>query len=232
MPWAQQLGYDVPQFDFRLPGVTSMSADTHKYGYAAKGTSVALYRGRDLRHHQYYVATEWPGGLYFSPTMAGSRPGALLASAWAAMLSMGEQGYTRAAAAILSTGAEIRDGVATIPELRVLGHPLWVVAFASDSVNIYEVMAQMAARGWSLNGLHRPEAVHLAVTLRHTQPGVAETFLDDLRSAVEAAKATGLKPQTGSAPMYGMAATFPARGAVAELLRRYIDRLYRVTPPD
>ena len=93
LPWAEQLGYDVPRFDFRLPGVTSMSADTHKYGYAAKGTSVVLYRGRELRHHQYYVATDWPGGLYFSPTLAGSRPGALLASAWAAMLSMGEEGY-------------------------------------------------------------------------------------------------------------------------------------------
>ncbi len=232
LPWAEQLGYDVPRFDFRLPGVTSMSADTHKYGYAAKGTSVVLYRGRELRRHQYYVATEWPGGLYFSPTIAGSRPGALLASAWAAMLSMGEEGYQKAAAAILATGAEVRDGVNAIPELRVLGDPLWVVAFASDEVNMYEVMARMAERGWSLNGLHHPEAVHLAVTLRHTQDGVADTFLQDLRAAVEATKATGLEPHTGSAPMYGMAATFPARGAVAELLRRYIDRLYEVTRKD
>jgi len=232
LPWADQLGYDVPQFDFRLPGVTSMSADTHKYGYAAKGTSVVLYRGRNLRHHQYHVATEWPGGLYYSPSFAGSRPGALLASAWAAMLSMGEEGYARATAAILATGAAIRDGVDAIPELSVLGDPLWVIAFGSDEVNIYEVMTRMAERGWSLNGLHHPEAVHIAVTLRHTQEGVAEAFLDDLRAAVEAAKATGLEPHTGSAPMYGMAATFPARSAVAELLRRYIDRLYQVTPKD
>jgi glutamate/tyrosine decarboxylase-like PLP-dependent enzyme len=230
LPWAEQLGYDIPRFDFRLPGVTSMSADTHKYGYAAKGTSVVLYRGRNLRHYQYHVATEWPGGLYYSPSIAGSRPGALLASAWAAMLSMGEEGYARATAAILATGAQIRDGIADIPELVVLGDPLWVIAFASEEVNIYEVMTRMAERGWSLNGLHHPEALHVAVTLRHTQEGVAEAFLDDLRAAVEAAKATGLEPHTGSAPMYGMAATFPARSAVAELLRRYIDRLYQVTP--
>jgi glutamate/tyrosine decarboxylase-like PLP-dependent enzyme len=230
LPWAAQLGYEAPPFDFRLPGVTSMSADTHKYGYAAKGTSVVLYRGRELRHHQYYVTTEWPGGLYFSPTMAGSRPGALLASAWAAMVSMGDMGYQRAAEAILATGAAIRDGVDAIPELSVLGDPLWVIAFTSHQVNIYEVMARMAERGWSLNGLHLPEAVHLAVTLRHTQDGVADAFLHDLREAVAAAKAAGLEPQTGAAPMYGMAATFPARGAVAELLRRYVDRLYRVNP--
>ncbi len=80
LPWAERLGYDVLPFDFRLPGVTSMSADTHKYGYAAKGTSVVLYRGKELRHHQFYVAADWPGGLYYSPTLAGSRPGALLAT--------------------------------------------------------------------------------------------------------------------------------------------------------
>jgi sphinganine-1-phosphate aldolase len=228
LPWAERLGYDFPAFDFRLPGVTSISADTHKYGYAAKGTSVVLYRGRDLRHSQYFVAPNWPGGLYYSPTMAGSRPGALLATAWAAMVATGEEGYLEATKGILEAGAEIRSGIREIPELHVLGEPLWVIAFASDEVNIYEVMAQMAQRGWSLNGLHRPPAVHIALTLRHVEPGVAAMFLSDLREAVSAAKATGVEPQTGSAPMYGMAATFPARRAVGELLKRYIDRLYEL----
>jgi glutamate/tyrosine decarboxylase-like PLP-dependent enzyme len=205
-----------------------MSADTHKYGFAAKGTSVILYRGRELRRHQYFVATDWPGGLYYSPTLAGSRPGALLASAWAALVSMGESGYLAATAAILEAAAKIRSGIAEIPGLHVLGDPLWVIAFASDELDIYEVMALMEQRGWSLNGLHRPPAVHLAVTLRHTEPGVAERFLDDLRGAVAAARDGGGEPRTGSAPMYGMAATFPARGAVGELLRRFIDRLYTV----
>jgi glutamate/tyrosine decarboxylase-like PLP-dependent enzyme len=232
LPWAERLGHEIPSFDFRLPGVTSMSADTHKYGYSAKGTSVVLYRGRELRHQQYFVATDWPGGLYYSPTMAGSRPGALLAAAWAAMLSMGEAGYLEATSAILETAATIRAGVADIPELRVLGEPLWVIAFTSDEVNIYEVMARMGRRGWSLNGLHHPAAVHIAVTLRHTQPGVAECFLADLRAAVAEARATDGKPQTGAAPMYGMAATFPARRAVGELLRRFIDRLYTLEDSD
>ena len=77
LPWIEKAGFDVPRFDFRLPGVTSISADTHKYGYAAKGTSVLLYRNEELRRYQYFTATEWPGGLYLSPTFAGSRPGAL-----------------------------------------------------------------------------------------------------------------------------------------------------------
>ncbi|MCP3977005.1 MAG: aspartate aminotransferase family protein, partial [bacterium] len=217
-----------PRFDFRLPGVTSISADTHKYGYAAKGTSVVLYRGRELRHNQYFVASDWPGGLYYSPTMAGSRPGALLATAWAAMLSMGEAGYLDATRAILEAADQIRRGIEGIPELEILGDPLWVIAFASDSISIYEVMARMAQRGWSLNGLHHPPAVHIAVTLRHAQPGVTDSFLTDLRESVAEASAVDGESQTGSAPMYGMAATFPARRAVGELLKRYIDRLYEL----
>jgi glutamate/tyrosine decarboxylase-like PLP-dependent enzyme len=144
------------------------------------------------------------------------------------MLAMGESGYIEATKGILETGAEIRAGIGEIPELYVLGDPMWVVAFASEEVNIYEVMARMAQRGWSLNGLHHPPAVHIALTLRHAQPGVADNFLADLREAVAEARASGAAPQTGSAPMYGMAATFPARRAVGELMRRYIDRLYEV----
>ncbi len=228
LPWAERLGYAVETVDFRLPGVTSLSADTHKYGYAAKGTSVVLYRGRELRRHQYFVATDWPGGLYYSPTMAGSRPGALTASAWASLLAMGESGYIEATRAILEMGTKVREGIAGIPGLRVLGDPLWVIAFTADEVDIYEVMARMTERGWSLNGLHRPPAIHIALTLRHTQPGVADRFLADLRDTVTGARSAGSGASTGAAPVYGMAATFPARGAVGELLRRYVDKLYEV----
>ncbi len=230
LPWARELGAPVPPFDFRLPGVTSMSADTHKYGYAAKGTSVVLYRGRELRHHQYYVTTDWPGGLYFSPTFAGSRPGALSAQCWAAMVSLGRKGYLEATEKILAAGARIREGVAAMDGLRVLGDPLWVIAFAAEdpaALDIYRVLEHMTRAGWSLNGLHRPPCVHIAVTLRHTEPGVVDAFLRDLAAAVEEVRRT---PPTGEtmAPIYGMAATVPVRGLVGEMLRRYLDLLYRV----
>jgi sphinganine-1-phosphate aldolase len=226
LPWARRLGYDVPPFDFSVPGVTSMSADTHKFGYAAKGTSVVLYRGAELRSHQYFTATEWPGGLYFSPTLAGSRPGGLSAACWAAMVATGEDGYLEATGRVLETGAAIRDGIAAIPQLRVLGDPLWVVAFASDTVDVYRVLERMTRRGWSLNGLHRPAAVHLCVTLRHTRPGVAERFLADLRTSVAEALSQPTDDQ-GLAPVYGLAATLPFRGVVRDLLKRYLDLLYR-----
>ena len=227
LPWAERQGYPVPPFDFRLPGVASMSADTHKYAYAAKGTSVVLYRGRELRQFQYYTVTDWPGGLYLSPTLAGSRPGALSAACWAAMISIGDNGYLEAARRILSAGARIRDGVAAIPGLRVLGDPLWVIAFAAeDGLDIYQGMENMSRRGWSLNGLQRPAAVHLAVTLRHTLPGVADRFLTDLAESAEEVRASpGVS--TGMAPVYGMAATLPA-DVVRELLTGYLDLLFEV----
>ncbi len=227
LPWAERLGYDVPPFDFRLPGVTSISVDTHKYGYAAKGTSVVLYRGERLRRYQYFATSTWPGGLYFSPTLAGSRPGGLSAACWAAMLSIGEEGYLQATRRILETARLIRQGIESIPQLRVLGDPLWVIAFTSDELDIFRIMEEMAKKGWSLNGLHHPAAVHICVTLPHTLPGVAQRFLADLSAAVEEVQ---MHPQAKGemAPVYGLAATLPFRGMVAELLKRYLDMLYRL----
>jgi glutamate/tyrosine decarboxylase-like PLP-dependent enzyme len=141
------------------------------------------------------------------------------------MVSIGERGYLDATRRILETARTIRVGIERIPELHVLGHPLWVIAFASDTLDIYKVLDRMSSRGWSLNGLQRPPSVHLCVTLRHTEPGVAERFLADLAAAVADVKE---RPGDGRglAPVYGLAASFPVRGAVAELLRRFVDKLY------
>jgi glutamate/tyrosine decarboxylase-like PLP-dependent enzyme len=226
LPWAEDLGYPVPPFDFRLPGVTSISADTHKYGYAAKGTSVILYRGPELRRHQYFTITDWPGGLYFSPSFAGSRPGALSAACWAAMVRIGQKGYRDATRRILETADFIKVAIRAIPELFVLGDPLWVIAFGSRALDIYRVMDAMRHRGWSLNGLHRPSCVHLCVTLRHTQPGVKERFAEDLQAAVADVK-NAPEAEGGMAPVYGMAATLPLRGVVSNILKAYMDVLYK-----
>jgi len=225
LPFAEKLGYPVPPFDFRLRGVTSMSADTHKYGYAAKGTSVVLYRNRALRRHQFFRATDWPGGLYASPTFAGSRPGALSASCWAAMVATGEDGYLDATRRILETADTIKHGIRQIRGLKLLGDPLWVLAFASDEIDIYRVLDFMSHRRWNLNGLHKPPSVHLCVTLRHTQPGVAERFLSDLQAAVEHARSAP-KEKGGMAPVYGLANKMPVRTAVGDILAAYLDVLY------
>ena len=229
LPWAEKLGYPVPPFDFRVPGVTSMSCDTHKFGYAAKGTSVVLYRDPDLRAYQYYRTADWPGGLYFSPTFAGSRPGALSAQAWAALVSIGEEGYLAATRAILETATVMRDRLTEIDGLELHGDSLWLVAFGATDpdLNIYGVLDQMSHLGWSLNGLQLPPSVHLCPTLRHTAPGVADRFIADLTKAVEAVRADP-SAQGAMAPVYGMAASVDGRGTVEEILRTYVDVLFRV----
>jgi glutamate/tyrosine decarboxylase-like PLP-dependent enzyme len=225
LPWAEKLGYDVPPYDFRLPGVTSISVDTHKFGYAAKGTSVILYRGKELPHYQYFAATEWPGGLYFSPTLAGSRSGALSAACWASLVTIGEEGYLEATQKILDTAEAIKRGIQAIPELNVLGDPMFVIAFASETLDIYRVLDYMTAQHWSLNGLQKPPAVHICLTLRHCQPGTAERFMGDLKSAVTYVL-NNPDAKGGMAPVYGMAGTLPMRGLVADMLKQYLDILF------
>lgn len=235
LPFAEEVGHDVPPFDFRLPGVTSMSCDTHKYGYAAKGTSVVLYRGADLRHSQYFTVTDWPGGMYMSPTIAGSRPGALSAACWAAMVTTGRDGYVEAARRILDAAARLKQGIAAIDGIHVLGDPLFDVAFAADEsaggtgagLDVYRVMDEMSHRGWSLNGLHRPAALHVCATLRHAEPGVVERLLADLEASVADARA---RPEAdgGMAPVYGMAATLPDRSIVSDVLKTYMDLWYKI----
>lgn len=226
LPWAEKLGYPVPPFDFRLPGVTSISADTHKYGYAAKGTSVILYRGTDLRHYQYFTVADWPGGLYFSPTFAGSRPGALSATCWAAMVSMGEKGYLEAARRILETTAWLKQEMRQIPEIQVIGDPLFLIAFRSETLNVYKIMEYMTERNWGLNGLYLPASVHLCVTLRHTEPGVKERFIADLKAAIEHVRQNPEAPE-GLGPLYGMAAAVEMRGMVKEVLSWCMDLLFQ-----
>jgi len=142
------------------------------------------------------------------------------------MVAVGQHGYVQAAQRIMQTASAIRKGIEKMPDLQVMGEPLWVIAFRSETLDMYRVMDCMTAKRWSLNGLHKPACLHLCVTLRHTQPGVAERFIRDLKEAVEYVKAN---PQTegGMAPIYGMAATLPVRSVVEDLLERYIDLLYK-----
>jgi sphinganine-1-phosphate aldolase len=184
LPWGQQLGYDIPVFDFRLPGVTSISADTHKYGYSLKGTSVLSYRSHELRTYQYFTQTDWPGGKYLSPGLAGSRSGGLIAATWASMVSLGREGYLRYARAIFETAFAMQDAVRSHAELRLMGDPTWCFSFTSDAFDIYHVNDSMKQKGWRFNGQQYPNAIHMCVTRPQTQPGVVEAFEQDLAAGV------------------------------------------------
>ncbi len=202
LPWGEELGYDVPPFDFRIPGVTTISCDTHKYGYGFKGSSVLAFRDRALRDGQYFFLTGWSGGKYCSPGMDGSRSGGLLAATWGAMVSLGREGYRRYAREIFATAAEMQAAVRAHPELRILGTPTFCFSFTSDAFDIYHVNDAMRAKGWRFNGQQYPNAIHMAVTRPQTRPGVAAAFATDLAAAVAYARAhAGELPQ--SAAVYG-----------------------------
>ncbi|MFM8972233.1 MAG: pyridoxal phosphate-dependent decarboxylase family protein [Actinomycetota bacterium] len=185
LPFGQELGYDIPTFDFRVPGVTTISADTHKYGYGFKGTSVLAFRDRALRNSQYFFMTDWSGGKYASPGIDGSRSGGLLAATWAAMVSLGREGYLRYAREIFATADAMVAAVRSHPELRILGaNPTFLFSFTSDEFDIYHVNDFMRTRGWRFNGQQYPNAIHMAVTRPQTRPGLVDAFATDLAAAV------------------------------------------------
>ena len=188
LPFGRELGYDIPAFDFSVPGVTTISADTHKYGYALKGTSVLCFADKALRNAQYFFQTDWTGGKYCSPGMDGSRSGGLLAATWAAMVSLGRSGYRRYAADIFATSAVMQAAVRSHPSLRILGNPSFLFSFTSDEYDVYLVNDFLRTRGWRLNGQQYPNALHMAVTRPQTQPGVAERWALDLADAVAHAR--------------------------------------------
>jgi glutamate/tyrosine decarboxylase-like PLP-dependent enzyme len=188
LPFGQELGFEVPIFDYRLDGVTSISADTHKYGYAFKGTSVLTFRDKAIRNAQYFFLTDWTGGKYCSPGMEGSRSGGLIAATWAAMIQLGREGYRRYAQQIFETSGAMQEAVRSHPELKILGSPTFLFSFTSDEFDIYHVNDFMREKGWRFNGQQYPNALHMAVTRPQTQPGVTEAFAGDLAEAVDYAK--------------------------------------------
>jgi glutamate/tyrosine decarboxylase-like PLP-dependent enzyme len=188
LPFGRELGYDIPAFDFTVPGVTTISADTHKYGYALKGTSVLAFADQSLRNAQYFYLTDWSGGKYCSPGMDGSRSGGLLAATWAAMISLGRAGYRRYARAIFETSAAMQDAIRSHPSLRLMGAPSFLFSFTSDEFDIYLVNDFLRTKGWRMNGQQYPNAIHMAVTRPQTQPGVVERWSENLADAVDYAQ--------------------------------------------
>ncbi|CAG9559603.1 unnamed protein product [Danaus chrysippus] len=227
-----EAGYNVPVFDFRLPGVASISADTHKYGYAPKGTSVIVYRKEEYRHHQYTVSTEWPGGVYGSPTVNGSRAGGLIAACWATMMYVGREQYVRMAGQVVHTARRIEDEIRKINGLFIFGQPATtVVAFGSNSFDIFKLADLLHQKGWSLNALQFPSGIHIAVTHAHTRPGVADRFLADLKEATAACVKEGSVPVEGKMAIYGVAQSIPDRSLVSDITKYFIDSMYYLPKP-
>ena len=218
LPFLRRLGYPLPNFDFLVPGVTSISADLHKYGYAAKGASVILYRNAALRRYQFFVHADWSGGIYASPAMTGTRPGGAIAAAWAVMNYLGEEGYLALADTVMQTTHQMQAGVAAIPEVKVLGKPeMSVFAIGSERLNIYEIGDEMGLRGWHLDRQQFPPSLHVTVNYAHSQ--VVDAFIADLTQSVATVKKPSLQ-KTRDALLVALAQT-----AARLLPQRLVSRM-------
>jgi glutamate/tyrosine decarboxylase-like PLP-dependent enzyme len=218
LPFVRKLGYPVPDFDFALPGVTSLSADLHKYGYAAKGASVILYRTSALRRHMFFSYINWSGGVYVSPTMTGTRPGGPIAAAWAIMNFLGQEGYLKLASVVMQTVRKIREGIASLTGVRVLSNPdMSVLAIASDTLDIYQIGDELTARGWHLDRQQFPPSLHLTIVPAHAL--VADQFLSDLKDAIAAVKKPGVRKVTDKVLVSA------ANGLVKVLPHKWASRL-------
>uniref|UniRef100_A0A3B4E1Q3 sphinganine-1-phosphate aldolase n=2 Tax=Pygocentrus nattereri TaxID=42514 RepID=A0A3B4E1Q3_PYGNA len=223
----EKAGFKLEPFDFRIKSVTSISADTHKYGYAPKGSSVVLYRDKKYRHYQYFVAPDWQGGIYASPSMAGSRPGGIIAACWATMMHMGENGYVDATRKVVQTARTIAAGIRKIEGVFVFGNPeVSVVAIGSNVFDIFRLSNALTSKSWNLNTLQFPSSIHICVTMLHTKPGVAEHFINDVKEEVAIIMKNPQEKTTGMGAIYGMAQTIPDRSMVTEISCGFLDCLY------
>ncbi len=187
LPFLKELNYPIPAFDFSVDGVTSISADIHKFGYAAKGASIILYKNPGLRKHQFYSYTQWPGGIYGSPSMAGTRPGGPIAAAWAALKFVGMSGYCEKTKICIETTHKLKKAIEAFPELKILSNPdMNILCMASDELDIYELGDELGILGWTIDRQQLPPSLHLTITPAHQH--VIEDFVKDLAIAVQKAK--------------------------------------------
>lgn len=188
LSFMRKLGYSLPDFDFTVPGVTSISTDLHKYGYAAKGCSVVMYRSKDYRKYQIFACTDTTAYTLINPTVLSTKSGGPMAGAWAILNFLGEEGYKRIIQTVQDATKRLIDGINAIPGLRVLGQPaMCMFSFASDVINVYQLADEMNKRGWYLQGQFStpftPRSLHISVNFGTSHN--VDTLLKDLRECVE-----------------------------------------------
>jgi glutamate/tyrosine decarboxylase-like PLP-dependent enzyme len=211
-----------------VPGVTSISADVHKYGFAAKGASTILYRDMSYLKHQFFVSTDWPGGIYASPSIPGTRSGGAIAAAWAAMVALGEDGYLAHTEKAMKAAKAIASGIDEIPELEVLGKPDATIvswrARKSSGLDTYTLADRLEDRDWTVDRQQNPACIHCTVTSNHLP--IVGDYLEDVREAALFVKAHPELQSRGNAAMYGMMAKVPFRGMVKKSVMDVMMRLY------
>jgi len=226
LPFLEKLGYPIPPFDFRVPGVMSMSADIHKYGYIAKGASTITYRNADLRKYQLFVYTDWNGGVYATPAISGARPGGPVAAAWSVIRFLGWEGYMRLAKDAMEATRLLMEGMGRMPGLYIVGDPpATSFAVGSKTLNIYALGDAMKARGWHIDSQHMPPTLHFTVSPMHMK--IVDPFLKDMAEAVKEVSLLKQEDISGDAAVYGMIGSLPDRAQAKEMTTQYFNDIYR-----
>lgn len=204
LPFLGNLGYSVPEFDFSVPGVTSIAADHHKFGYGHKGASTILYRDEDLRRYQYFAYNDYPGGLYTTPTLTGSKSGGPIAAAWAVMQYLGTPGYEELVGAKMRATEAYIAGINSIDGLQTIGDPdanMFAFGSVDDDIDPFTVYHELSKRGWVVSPM-KDWQIHLTIT--YTETTVVDEFLVDLETAVQIAKTSPASPDEGIQIGYGV----------------------------
>lgn len=192
LPFAKKLGYDIPDFDFSIPGVTSISMDIHKYGYAAKGASLVLHRDAAIKKYQIFSCASWSGYTVINPTILSSKSGGPIAAAWAAINHLGEEGYCEIVDKKMQASKKLQDGIAKIEGIYVLGEPdACMFSIAAEDFDIFPIAEKMKTKGWyiqpQLAVANSPENIHFSINGANT-PHV-DALLVDLEACVKDVRA-------------------------------------------
>jgi len=227
LPWIEKLGYDLPAWDLRIKGVTSVSADVHKFGYGAKGASVLLYRKMDYLHYQFIVTTDFPGGIYISPTLLGTRAGGPIAAAWAGMKHLGEKGYMELAGKLMDAAQKLSTGLTAIPGIIIVGKPCMnIISYTTknNDPDIFVIADKLEEKGWMVDRQQLPDCIHL--TVLPTNVDVIDQYLIDLKKAYAYATDHPGDTARGNAAIYGLMARLPFRGMVEKSVKKIMEEMY------
>jgi len=218
LPFIKEAGYAIPPFDFEVDGVTSLSADVHKYGYAPKGASVVLYKNHELRRFQFSLYTKWAGGIYGSPAMTGTRAGSNIAAAWGALRSIGREGYLEMAKATMDTTERIKKAIRGIDELEIMGETnMCIVAFKSSKIDVFMLADVLNKKGWHFERQQLPPTLHFTINYIHKD--VVEEFVADLQASVAEVREKRLQQMGNklqSSIVKGLSSLLP-EGTIAKL---------------
>lgn len=217
-----------PTFDFRLKGVTSISADLHKYGYAAKGASTLSYRDMKYMQHQFFVYENWPGGIYITSNIPGSKSGGAIACAWATLKFFGRNGYEKLTQDTQDVAEFVMKNINSLYPICVTGNPVMsIFGFQSldPKFDIYRVAEFMHKKGWQIDRQIMPKGLHMMITINHKN--IAEKLCSDMKEAVQMVLQNPSEKVSDTVAMYGMMSDLPFRGVIKNEVLKFFMNLYK-----